>query len=154
MMVAYHDEEWGVPIHDDRRWYEKLTLDGAQAGLSWLTILRKRAGRGSENLREIDDSMASDGEGEFGLAFAGAFDAYEDEGAGIENCGERGDPGLIVMLRTKIGEHGIGEMAFHEFRGPPLPILEKSVQRVLAIFVAVATKKFAGCRWRAGAGIE
>jgi len=32
LMVAYHDEEWGVPIHDDRRWYEKLTLDGAQAG--------------------------------------------------------------------------------------------------------------------------
>jgi DNA-3-methyladenine glycosylase I len=44
LMVAYHDQEWGVPIHDDRRWYEKLTLDGAQAGLSWLTILRKREG--------------------------------------------------------------------------------------------------------------
>ena len=42
VMVAYHDEEWGVPIHDDRRWYEKLTLDGAQAGLSWMTILKKR----------------------------------------------------------------------------------------------------------------
>ena len=41
LMVAYHDDEWGVPIHDDRRWYEKLTLDGAQAGLSWMTILRK-----------------------------------------------------------------------------------------------------------------
>jgi DNA-3-methyladenine glycosylase I len=44
LMVAYHDEEWGVPIHDDRRWYEKITLDGAQAGLSWMTILRKREG--------------------------------------------------------------------------------------------------------------
>ena len=44
LMVAYHDQEWGVPIHDDRRWYEKLTLDGAQAGLSWMTILRKREG--------------------------------------------------------------------------------------------------------------
>jgi len=44
LMVAYHDEEWGVPIHTDRRWYEKLTLDGAQAGLSWMTILRKREG--------------------------------------------------------------------------------------------------------------
>jgi DNA-3-methyladenine glycosylase I len=44
LMVAYHDEEWGVPIHDDRRWYEKLLLDGAQAGLSWATILRKREG--------------------------------------------------------------------------------------------------------------
>jgi DNA-3-methyladenine glycosylase I len=44
LMIAYHDEEWGVPIHDDRRWYEKLLLDGAQAGLSWSTILRKREG--------------------------------------------------------------------------------------------------------------
>jgi DNA-3-methyladenine glycosylase I len=44
LLAAYHDEEWGVPLHDDRRWYEKLLLDGAQAGLSWLTILRKREG--------------------------------------------------------------------------------------------------------------
>jgi DNA-3-methyladenine glycosylase I len=44
LMQAYHDEEWGVPVHDDRRWYEKIVLDGAQAGLSWLTILRKREG--------------------------------------------------------------------------------------------------------------
>ncbi len=40
--VAYHDEEWGVPVHDDRRLFEKLVLEGAQAGLSWITILRKR----------------------------------------------------------------------------------------------------------------
>ena len=44
LLAAYHDEEWGVPIHDDRHWYEKLLLDGAQAGLSWLTILKKREG--------------------------------------------------------------------------------------------------------------
>src|SRR6266540_168178 len=44
LLAAYHDEEWGVPLGDDRRWYEKLLLDGAQAGLSWLTILRKREG--------------------------------------------------------------------------------------------------------------
>jgi DNA-3-methyladenine glycosylase I len=42
--VAYHDEEWGVPLHDDRRLFELLVLEGAQAGLSWLTILRKRDG--------------------------------------------------------------------------------------------------------------
>jgi DNA-3-methyladenine glycosylase I len=42
--VAYHDHEWGVPVHDDRRLFEFLLLEGAQAGLSWLTILRKRAG--------------------------------------------------------------------------------------------------------------
>jgi len=38
----YHDEEWGVPVHDDRVWYEYIVLDGAQAGLSWSTILKKR----------------------------------------------------------------------------------------------------------------
>ena len=41
---AYHDHEWGVPLHDDTRLFEMLTLEGAQAGLSWLTILRKREG--------------------------------------------------------------------------------------------------------------
>jgi DNA-3-methyladenine glycosylase I len=42
LMVAYHDEEWGVPVHDDQRQFEFLTLEGAQAGLSWLVVLRKR----------------------------------------------------------------------------------------------------------------
>jgi DNA-3-methyladenine glycosylase I len=42
LYVAYHDEEWGVPERDDRVLYEKLVLDGFQAGLSWITILRKR----------------------------------------------------------------------------------------------------------------
>jgi len=41
--IAYHDEEWGVPVHDDRRLFEFLILEGAQAGLSWETILKKRA---------------------------------------------------------------------------------------------------------------
>jgi DNA-3-methyladenine glycosylase I len=43
-MLAHHDEEWGVPSHDDRHLFELLTLEGAQAGLSWSTILRKREG--------------------------------------------------------------------------------------------------------------
>ncbi|HKX19568.1 MAG TPA: DNA-3-methyladenine glycosylase I [bacterium] len=42
-MIAYHDTEWGTPSHDDRALFELLVLEGAQAGLSWLTILRKRA---------------------------------------------------------------------------------------------------------------
>ena len=50
-MVAYHDEEWGVPLHDDRRLFEFLVLDAFQAGLSWSTILNKR-----ENFRKaLDD---------------------------------------------------------------------------------------------------
>ena len=44
LMVAYHDDEWGVPVHDDHRHFGLLTLEGAQAGLSWTTILRKREG--------------------------------------------------------------------------------------------------------------
>jgi DNA-3-methyladenine glycosylase I len=42
LYVAYHDREWGVPVHDDRTWFEFLILEGAQAGLSWITILRRR----------------------------------------------------------------------------------------------------------------
>ena len=42
LYVAYHDNEWGVPVHDDRRLFEKICLEGFQSGLSWLTILRKR----------------------------------------------------------------------------------------------------------------
>lgn len=44
LYVQYHDEEWGVPVHDDRTLFEFLVLEGAQAGLSWITILRKREG--------------------------------------------------------------------------------------------------------------
>jgi len=53
LYVAYHDEEWGVPEYDDRALYEKLILDGFQAGLSWITILRKR-----DNFRRAFDDFA------------------------------------------------------------------------------------------------
>ena len=43
-LAPYHDEEWGVPVHDDRRHFEFLTLEAAQAGLSWLTVLKRREG--------------------------------------------------------------------------------------------------------------
>jgi DNA-3-methyladenine glycosylase I len=52
LYVRYHDEEWGVPEYDDRALYEKLMLDGFQAGLSWITILRKR-----ENFRQAFDGF-------------------------------------------------------------------------------------------------
>jgi len=42
--IRYHDEEWGVPVHDDRKLFEMLILEGAQAGLSWLTVLKRREG--------------------------------------------------------------------------------------------------------------
>src|ERR1700739_2538510 len=61
--ITYHDQEWGVPVHDDRKLFEFLILEGMQAGLSWITILRKR-----ENFRR---------------AFAG-FDAEK-----VARCGKR-----------------------------------------------------------------
>ncbi len=50
--ITYHDEEWGVPVHDDRKLFEFLILEGAQAGLSWITILKKR-----ENYRKAFDGF-------------------------------------------------------------------------------------------------
>jgi DNA-3-methyladenine glycosylase I len=52
LYIAYHDKEWGVPLHDDRALFELLALEGAQAGLSWITILRKR-----ENYRKAFDNF-------------------------------------------------------------------------------------------------
>ena len=52
LYIAYHDREWGVPVHDDRLLFEFLILEGAQAGLSWLTILKKR-----DNYRKAFDSF-------------------------------------------------------------------------------------------------
>ena len=44
LMISYHDKEWGTPVHDDIKWFEHIILDGAQAGLSWKTILHRREG--------------------------------------------------------------------------------------------------------------
>jgi DNA-3-methyladenine glycosylase I len=52
LAIRYHDEEWGVPVHDDRVWFEFLILEGAQAGLSWDTILKKR-----EHYRAVMDNF-------------------------------------------------------------------------------------------------
>jgi DNA-3-methyladenine glycosylase I len=52
LYLAYHDREWGVPVHDDRQLFEMLILEGAQAGLSWITILKKR-----ENYRRAFDNF-------------------------------------------------------------------------------------------------
>jgi len=79
--VAYHDEEWGVPVHDDRRLFEFLILEGAQAGLSWLTILRKR-----QNYRNAFDG--------FDIESMAAYSSHE-----VDRL--LGDPG-IVRNRLKI----------------------------------------------------
>src|ERR1700758_1138430 len=55
LMLSYHDKEWGVPVHDDKTFFEFLILEGAQAGLSWTTILRKR-----ENYRKAFDGFRAE----------------------------------------------------------------------------------------------
>lgn len=52
LMIKYHDEEWGIPNHDDRKWFEYITLDAFQAGLSWAIVLNKR-----ENFRNAFDNF-------------------------------------------------------------------------------------------------
>lgn len=52
LYIRYHDEEWGVPVHDDRKLFEMLVLEGAQAGLSWYTVLKKR-----EHYRKVFDGF-------------------------------------------------------------------------------------------------
>lgn len=59
--IKYHDEEWGIPVHDDSHWFELLTLDGAQAGLSWITVLKKR-----ENYRKSFDGFDPEKIAEYG----------------------------------------------------------------------------------------
>jgi DNA-3-methyladenine glycosylase I len=73
LYVAYHDEEWGVPEFDDRALYEKLILDGFQAGLSWITILRKR-----ENFRRAFDNFAPEKIARYGERQMGRL--LKDEG--------------------------------------------------------------------------
>lgn len=63
LYIKYHDQEWGVPVHDDRHFFEMLVLEGAQAGLSWITVLRKR-----ENYRKVFDNFEVEKIAEYGEA--------------------------------------------------------------------------------------
>lgn len=86
LYIRYHDEEWGVPVHDDRKHFEFLVLESAQAGLSWLTILRKR-----ENYRKAYDG----------------FDPERVAAYGEEKIGELLQNPGIVRNRRKI-ESSVG----------------------------------------------
>lgn len=81
LYIAYHDTEWGVPLHDDRELFEFLVLEGAQAGLSWLTILKKR-----ENYRAAFDNFDAEKVARYGAKKVAAL---------------LGDPG-IVRNRLKV----------------------------------------------------
>jgi len=87
-MILYHDEEWGVPVHDDRRLFEFLILEGAQAGLSWETILKKR-----DNYRAAFDNFDASAVARYGqrkirqlLADTGIVRNHLKIGAAVENA--------------------------------------------------------------------
>ena len=96
LYLAYHDTEWGVPEHDPRALYEKLVLDGFQAGLSWITILRKR------------------------VSYARAFDDFDAEKIARYGAAKRRhlleDPG-IVRNRLKVDAFISNARAYLEIRG-------------------------------------
>ncbi|MBI5428898.1 MAG: DNA-3-methyladenine glycosylase I [Nitrosomonadales bacterium] len=96
LYCAYHDTEWGVPLHDDRRLFEFLILEGAQAGLSWITILRKR-----ENYRAAFDG--------FDAQRIAAYDANKIESL-LQNPG-------IVRNRLKVQSAVINAQKFLEVQG-------------------------------------
>jgi len=96
LYVAYHDREWGAPLHDDRRLFEMLCLEGAQAGLSWLTILKKRP------------------------AYRRAFDRFDARKVARYDARKRrallADAG-IVRNRLKVGAFVANAKAFLDVRG-------------------------------------
>lgn len=119
LYVQYHDEEWGVPVHDDHKHFEFLILEGAQAGLSWITILRKREGY-REAFAEFDPArVARYGKREFSRLMknpgivrnrlkiegatknARAFLAVQDEFGGFDNYAWRFVGGRPIQNRWK-----------------------------------------------------
>src|SRR5947208_15179431 len=116
LMLAYHDREWGVPLHGDRELFAKLVLDGFQAGLSWAVILHKRA------------------------RFLEAFDGFDPERMARYQAPKLAqllrDPG-IVRNRQKVRAAVSNARAFLEFRER-----EGSVDAFLWSFVAGAPKQY------------
>ena len=98
-LIPYHDAEWGVPVHDDRRHFEFLVLEGAQAGLSWVTVLRRRDGYRSAFVDFDFEAVAGFGQGEVARLL-------EDPGiirnrAKVESAVT--NAGALVALRDELG---------------------------------------------------
>jgi DNA-3-methyladenine glycosylase I len=127
LYVAYHDEEWGVPEFDDRALYEKLVLDGFQAGLSWITILRKR-----ENFRKAFDGFDPEKVARYGERYVGRL--LKDEGivrsrAKIE-AAIKGAKLWLEIVEKEPG--GFREFIWKHVDGKPVANRYKSVSEVPA----------------------
>ena len=123
LYLAYHDEEWGAPEYDDRALFEKLVLDGFQAGLSWITILRKRTGvpAGVRRLRAGDDRAL--GRGEEGGADGGPRHRAQSRQ-------DRSDPGARPHLSDLMGRGGFARHLWSFVGGRPIQPERKSLADV------------------------
>ena len=113
LMVAYHDDEWGVPTRDERELFELLTLEGAQAGLSWSTILRRREGYRRAFAGFDPDAVAAYGEAEVTVLLGDA---------GIVRNGQKirsaiANAALVVELRE---EGGFCDLLWSYVEGTPI----------------------------------
>ena len=110
--------------------------------------------RDTQYFRQVHDRMARNREGKLRLPFRRALAVGDEQRGHVQDSGERGEPGLIVMLRTKIAEHGIGKVAFHELRGPGFPIAQVRSQDLAVRKFRVPAKQFRGRGGRSRAGVE
>src|ERR1700724_4464688 len=99
LSIAYHDDEWGSPLHDDRRLFELLILEGAQAGLSWSTILNKREAY-RKAYRDFDPAKVA----KFGAAARAALAAN----AGIAPNGAKIGCAILNAQAVLAGQHEVG----------------------------------------------
>ncbi len=106
--LTYHDQEWGVPVHDDRKLFEFLILEGAQAGLSWTTILKKR-----ENYRKAFDGFRAEK-----IARETAARRRRDRAEPVEDCGD--DPECERVSR--------GPERVRQFRRLPLGFCRRQTE--------------------------
>lgn len=147
LYLAYHDTEWGVPEFDDRALYEKLVLDGFQAGLSWITILRKR-----ENFRRAFDGFAPETIARYGPAKIAAL--MNDAGivrnrAKIEGTVASARAFLAVMetgpgFARLLWDFVDGVPKVNRFRTPAKVPAETAISRAMSKELAACGFKFCG----------
>src|SRR5438034_9955403 len=117
--------------------------DSAQV-LCRKAVVRQRLGRCAEDLRKVDNGVTCDRKSKLGLFLTSAFDTYDRESARVQNRSERSNPGLVVVLRAKIGQHGIAEMAFHQEHAPHLPLIQDDSKGFRSTSLTHAEKQYGG----------
>ncbi len=124
LYVAYHDEEWGVPIYDGRALFEKLILDGFQAGLSWITILRKR-----DNFLEAFDQFNPEKIARYGPEKIEAL--LQDTGIVRNRAKIVGTiAGAKLFLDIEENENGFSNLLWNYLEGEPLQNSWKSMSDI------------------------